>query len=74
MSVPDFVEVLLAHHQTNQARKLPNGKRPWFEELGAGWVVRSLYREPQPVDPDVAKFIHPYRLVALQQFVRDLQP
>lgn len=74
MSVPDFVEVLLAHHQTNQARKLPNGKRPWFEELGAGWVVRSLYREPQPVDPDVPKFIHPYRLVALQQFMRDLQP
>lgn len=74
MAVPDFVDALLAHHQLNQARKPPKGKRSWFEQLGAGWVVRPLYGLADAIDPDAHGHVHPYRLASLQAFMRDLAP
>jgi hypothetical protein len=74
MAVPDFVDALLAHHQLNQARKPPKGKRSWFEQLGAGWVVRPLYGLADAPDPDALGHVHPYRLASLQAFMRDLAP
>lgn len=74
MAVPDLVDALLAHHQLNQARKPPKGKRSWFEQLGAGWVVRPLYGLAEATDPDARGHVHPYRLASLQAFMRDLTP
>ena len=48
-SPTELVEVMMAHHETVQAGKPPNGKRPWFEPLNEGWVVRTPYgRRPRP--------------------------
>jgi hypothetical protein len=72
MSVPDFVDAMLTHHHLNQARKPPKGKRSWFEQLGAGWVVRPLYGLAESTDAEALGHVHPYRLASLQAFMRDL--
>lgn len=63
---------LLAHHDKVQKAKPPNGKRPWLDEAGEGFMVRSLYgpREEVVLTP---RFLHPFRLVALENFLEDLQ-
>jgi hypothetical protein len=73
LSGSEFVEVVMRHHEQVQAGKFP-GKRPWFEALGSGWVVRPQYQEKNPVNPLNESFVHPYRLAALRQFMVDLQP
>ena len=74
MSAPDLVETLLAHHGAVQAGKPPQGKRPWFDRHGAGWVIRSLYRHSEAIDLSAKSFVHPYRLSSLQGFMKDLAP
>ena len=71
-----FVESMLSHHQQTQARKPPHGKRAWFEQSAGGWTVRPMYRlgPESAVDPSIDGFVHPYRLVALRQFMEDLKP
>jgi RNase P/RNase MRP subunit POP5 len=63
-------ELLLEHHERVQAGKPPNGKRPWFEPLRHGWVVRSPYGTAE--QPELgAWFVHPVRVAALRRFLED---
>lgn len=72
MSPTSLVETLMGHHELIQANKLPKGKRPWFDQLGGGWVVRSPYRNDDRIDLGLDWFVHPYRLNSLQTFMKDL--
>ena len=66
----EFVELLLQHHEQVQARKLPHGKRSWFEPLRDGWVIRPPYGEATP--PQLGPwFVHPVRVEALRRFLID---
>lgn len=72
-SPAELVEVVMAHHELVQARKPPNGKRPWFEPLRDGWVVRSSYGTPD--EPELnGGFIHPVRVAAVRRFLADTAP
>jgi len=73
-SIGEFVESLMTHHDEIQARKPPAGKRPWFEMVGTGWVVRSMYTEPDDITFERDSFVHPYRLYAMRSFLRDVAP
>jgi hypothetical protein len=65
-------ETLLEHHRSAQARKPPDGKRPWLEQTARGrLVVRSSYRreeQPAPASP----YVHEYRLPTLSRFLAEL--
>jgi hypothetical protein len=66
----DLAERLLSHHAAIQEQK-PPGKRPWFEQSSSGVIVRPPYRlDEEPVIR--GKYVHPYRIRALQQFIEDL--
>lgn len=63
-----LVELLFKHHDLIQARKGSAGKRPWFEPVRDGWVVRAAYGERVP--PELFEwFIHPVRVQALHNFL-----
>jgi hypothetical protein len=68
----ELFELVLAHHRANQATKPPNGKRPWFEPVRDGWVVRAPYGKPDvPVlEPG---YVHPVRVAALRRFLQDTE-
>lgn len=63
---------LLVHHDKVQRAKPPSGKRPWLDEAGDDFIVRSLYgpREEVALEP---RFLHPFRLTALRNFLEDLR-
>ena len=65
-------KVLMQHHREAQARKPPDGKRPWLEEDARGrLLVRAAYRideEPMPR----SSYVHDYRLPTLSRFLEDL--
>lgn len=63
-------EVVLAHHEDNQKRKPPEGKRPWFERVQRGPVVRQRYvhGEAPPMDGHV----YEYRTRRVYGFLQDL--
>lgn len=69
----ELVEVVMAHHEQVQAHKPPNGKRPWFEPVRDGWVVRPSYGTPDQPDLD-GRFIHPVRVAAVRRFLSDTAP
>ena len=69
-SANELVEVLLEHHERIQDGKPPQGKRPWFEPLRNGWVVRAPYGTAE--QPQLgAGFVHPVRVAALRRFLED---
>jgi len=69
-SGPELVDVTMAHHEKIQASKVPNGKRPWFEEYEGGWVIRPGFGTDQP--PTIGEeFVHPIRVAALVGFIED---
>ena len=69
-SSAEFVEVVMTHHETVQAAKPPNGKRPWFEPFKHGWVVRAPYGSPG--QPELGPwFVHPVRVDPLRRFLED---
>jgi hypothetical protein len=69
-SATGLVELLLKHHERVQAGKPPNGKRPWFEPLRNGWVVRGPYGTAE--QPELGPwFVHPVRVAALRRFLED---
>ncbi len=71
--IDELVELLLQHHEDVQGRKLPNGKRPWFEPLRDGWVVRGPYADHR--EPELGPwFIHPVRVAALASFLTESAP
>jgi hypothetical protein len=66
----ELAELALEHHVRVQAQKPPNGKRPWFEPLRHGWVVRSPYSKVD--QPELGPwFVHPVRVAALWRFLDD---
>lgn len=66
----DLVNLLLTHHEHVQAKKPPNGKRPWFEPFRGGWIVRGAYGSVEA--PELGpKFVHPVRVAPLRQFMED---
>ena len=67
-----FFETLIAHHEQIQRQKKPRGKRSWFDRAGDGVVVRTPYRRWEPPEAS-ERFVHPYRLRAMLQFLGDLQ-
>lgn len=69
----ELVELLLEHHERIQAAKAPDGKRPWFEPLRNGWVVRGAYGEKVPPELD-GSFVHPVRAMALRRFLSETAP
>lgn len=73
-SPADFVELLLTHHEAIQGQKPPKGKRPWLDRHNGGWVVRSIYWQPEAVSIAQGTLVHPYRLRALRDFMKDLAP
>jgi hypothetical protein len=69
-SPTELVGVVLDHHENVQAGKPPNGKRPWFEPLNGGWVVRPPYGSADP--PSIGTgFVHPVRIDPLRRFLMD---
>lgn len=72
-SAGDLVELLFEHHERVQAAKAPTGKRPWFEPLRSGRVIRTPYGTAQ--QPQVGQsFVHPIRVNPLRRFLADTQP
>lgn len=69
-SPSELVALLLAHHEAVQAGKPPAGKRPWFEPLRDGWVVRSSYGSAEQPQPR-RQFVHPVRVAAIARFLKD---
>jgi hypothetical protein len=65
-----LVDALLEHHEQVQAVKPPMGKRPWFEPLRQGVVVRAPFATPD--QPGLGSwFVHPVRVEALHRFLED---
>lgn len=73
-SAADFVDLLLAHHEAVQARKPPKGKRAWLDRHAGGWVVRSIHWQSDAAEIVPGTLVHPYRLRALRDFMKDLAP
>jgi hypothetical protein len=69
----DLFEAVLSRHHEVQQRKLPDGKRDWFERNPDGATfVRVPYRLPKPPLP-MNEWNRPYRFNTLRSFLRDLK-
>jgi hypothetical protein len=67
----ELFAVLWEHHRDVQARKPPEGKRPWLEETAEGFLVlRPPYRLDEA--PVREEYVHPYRLTSVGSFIDDL--
>jgi hypothetical protein len=66
----ELVELLFSHHEQVQQQKPPNGKRPWFEPIRDGWVVRGPYARTERTELG-PHFIHPVRVGALCRLLED---
>lgn len=64
-------EATMTRHEYAQQRKPPDGKRPWFERVQDGFVVRTRYRLIDEVTPS-HRFVNQYRSWAVQSFLADL--
>lgn len=72
MSVGDWVEALLAHHDGIQRAKPPNGKAPWVIRYDDGqFIVRPHYRVEE-FEPNPDLYVHQYRTLPLTSFAQDL--
>ena len=58
----------------SRQQKPPNGKRPWFEPLRHGWVVRGPYGTGRAAASSATWFVHPVRVAALRRFLEDTTP
>ena len=68
----EFYNEVLAHHEEAQRNKPPDGKRPWFDRIGDGVVVRTLYRHSDPPAGDDS-YVFDYRTSSVCSFLRDLK-
>ena len=66
----ELFELLIEHHETVQAAKPPEGKRPWVERL-RGIVVRPQYLHPERPEGDDT-YVHWYRTGTAGTFLQDL--
>lgn len=70
-SVEELIESIMVHHDFVQKNKAPNGKRPWLELQPEGYAVRPLFTVDQVPELN-ARFIHPYRINTLIDFLADI--
>ncbi|MBI1854199.1 MAG: hypothetical protein HYR85_28000 [Planctomycetes bacterium] len=63
---------LCAHHERIQRGKSADGKRPWFDRLGADRIyIRHAYRDDRrPIEP--GHYVHDYRGKPIRRFWYDL--
>jgi hypothetical protein len=67
----DLFDAIVTHHEQAQARKPPDGKRPWIERArGNAVMVRSAYALPQR-DLDAPPYVHDYRTATVCGFLYD---
>ena len=63
---------LCEHHETVQQRKSADGKRPWFDRIGADRIyIRQAYRIQTP-EIASTRYVHPYRGLSIRSFRDDL--
>ena len=68
----ELFQALVERHLDVQGRKVRGGKRPWFDETGAGGIlVRNRYRLPDPRALG-GGFVNTYRSCAVLSMLRDL--
>ena len=69
----DWVSLLFEHHKTNQRRKPPAGKKPWYERIPENsFMIYSKYKlqkEPKYTDD----YVNSYRTNSLMSFLSDLK-
>lgn len=68
----DLAEAVMERHDQIQGAKPPNGKRPWFEPVGSGFVVRNLYRREEEPSSSFDGFNRQYRLAAFRNMLQEL--
>jgi hypothetical protein len=67
----DLFDAIVGHHEQAQARKPPDGKRPWLERgHGSSVMVRTSYALPQRAE-DTPAYVHDYRTRTLCRFLVD---
>lgn len=67
-----LAEAVMHHHEQIQSAKPPNGKRPWFEPVDSGFVVRNLYRREDEPSGSFDRFNRQYRLAAFRNMLQEL--
>ena len=73
MRPAELALALCEHHEVIQRGKSAEGKRPWFDRLGADRIhVRHNYRVARP-KPDPGGYVHDYRGKPIRSFWTDLQ-
>jgi len=64
---------LCDHHEAVQKAKSADGKRPWFDRIGADRIyIRHAYREPRR-DITPSRHVHDYRGWPIRRFCGDLR-
>jgi hypothetical protein len=72
LAVEDAAKTLVSLHGTVQKEKSAAGKRPWFDDMGAGRIhVRHAYRLEE-FEPKPARYLHAYRGQPIGRFRNDL--
>jgi len=67
----DLLDAVVTHHEKAQARKPPDGKRPWVERAhGNAVAIRSAYALPERAD-NTPPYVHDYRTATLCRFLHD---
>jgi hypothetical protein len=67
----ELFHAVVDHHGAAQSAKPPDGKRTWFERVGAGIVVRPQYAHADP-PPTADSYVHWYRTGTASTFLQDL--
>jgi len=62
---------IVAHHESAQAKKPPDGKRSWLDRDRDTVSVRAFYRTDDGRIP--YDYVHPYRSTSASSFLRDLK-
>lgn len=68
----ELFHAVLVHHEEAQHTKPPDGKRAWFDRIGEGVVVRTLYQHPEPPRGG-GEYVFDYRTATVCNFLIDLK-
>jgi len=72
LAAEDAARTLVALHGAVQRDKSADGKRPWFDDMGAGRIhVRHAYRLEE-FEPKPERYLHAYRGQPISRFRNDL--
>ena len=69
----EFARMICEHHEKVQESKSRDGKRAWFDRIGADRIyVRQDYRI-EPTEPAPDAYVHDYRMNPIHRFLQDLR-